>query len=189
MARVSLPCIFLLVTSCAGDSATCASERPLVTGCENVDEIRLRRDEEWSCVAVTEYPELQQPRVCAPENRFLPRIVTVKRTNLGDDGTARYDIIPSFSYDDEGRLKYEFRLRSFECRGGPRAVVEVHNRRVRTPTTRLHEFIAIVFLLVLLVFFCICAAAASDDSDGLARGVMIGTLFSGSPRSSKAHFE
>lgn len=186
--------ILLLVATGVGATHT-GPQEPHVE-CMGLTEVRLVRDVGWSCESVTDYPELQVPRlVCDAGNRFVPGVFTVRNesTGFGMDETTeahRLALVPTYSYDDEGRLKYEFQLKRMQCKNGRvHGVVVVHNRRVRTPHDRFVESIVMLLIILLLVALCACAVAI-DDTDGsdFFAGVLLGSAFS-DDRESKAHFE
>ena len=157
------------------------------TTCRGIKEIKLRRGDDWSCHAITDFPELQQPRICDENNRFVPGIFTVKNETLGEKD-HRLVLTPTFSYDDEGKLKYQFSMDSLGCFGNDvSAIINVVNRDVRTPEHVHREmitfFICFVFLIALFCLGLCC------QCDGFFAGLILGDLMFGGKQESKAHFE
>jgi hypothetical protein len=112
------------------------------------DAILMRRDEDWRCNAVTQHPELQTPRLCAKDNKFIPRIITLKNESIGN-GDYRLTIDPTFAYED-GRLKYEFVLKEVHCAPFS-AVIDVVNHRQRTPEQVNAEKVVLGILLLIVI--------------------------------------
>lgn len=140
---------------------------PQSTLCTGISTLRLVRNKDWTCDPVTTDPHLQTPPLCDEHNRFVPNVFVVSNESYGRSGHDVYRLVltPSFSYDDNGVLKYEFRLGGDPvCAvGGLSVSIKVINKQVRTSVNVVAEFFAGV-LLVLLVFLCFLLAAASPPS-------------------------
>jgi hypothetical protein len=181
--------LFLLlvsVTASTGEPNTCN----VAPSCHGINEVRLARSSEWSCNAVTDHPELQFPKPCAPSNRFVPGVFTVRNESFA--GHSRLALVPRFAYED-GKLRYEFGLSHITCDGGRiHATVDVINKQVRTPESESIEKVLMICALALLVAFalCICVCdshSSSSSSDDFCFGMLLGSLLGG--RESKVTFE
>ena len=151
--------------------------------CTGLTEVRVERGRDWSCNQVTEYPNIQRPLLCSDENRFVPRILTIKNETIGPD-RHRLALVPTFSYDDDGKLKYEFVMKSITCLPELSVNVDVVNRNQRTPADANFEFLFAIVLILLFMCMCVCSCLDTSDTSG---GFWFGVPGIETP--SKARFE
>ena len=146
--------------------------------CTGLDEVRIERGKDWVCNPVTEHVHLQRPPLCSETNRFVPRVFEVKNQTIGLD-RHRLSIVPTFSYDDDGVLKYEFAINTLTCLPELSVVIDIINRNTRTEQQVDQEFLFAVLLCVFFLCICVCSCFVDASSD---------VVFFPSA-SSKAHFE
>ena len=179
--------LFLVALACAEE--TCVNKKTLCTG---LGEVRMERDKDWECNPITQHPHLQVPILCAHNNRFIPRIFTLKNESVGNN-EYRISLTPNFAYEDDKssrRLKYEFQIKELSC-GPLHAVIDVINHMERNPNQVFWEVCIAIILVLFVISVCICAALEDQrhGRSGRSNDFATGWLLGSSSCETKAHFE